>query len=519
MVDHQLASTLNNMYRDVQNQIGPASDKLRRLTTYGLAGRKATERANNEQDSSKVASLHADAKLADADWARSLATLRGRLSEEEAIQRSRPIVDLQFAADMKLMDRAIENVTQTGFQPYREELPEQVHQKLANAFQLLEAKHHADTLLAEMGDLLGAERRLESSAQAKIMHPWWLERYSVAMEWPVRYLRNLRIPGEQIDPIERSRYSQDYNQARERITSRRWSGEELLTADAPLTVIERDLSTALAALQPYAIEARSTIQQYVLTLAEQARDAAQKAKEAQQRTESRPDAEQETAEQLAEQQQQAEQAAMNTVESLVDLANTAQITDQQQRELARDADAAATQIQHAVERAEQQMKEATNADSQQARDQALDQTAEALEDLSETLERTAEHFEQAEKGEDISESRQQLREAEQALRIEDELQQRYDRAEQMANATQSDPRELMEKLEQELQQNEPMQQKLSEIAQRAAEAAQRTLEQAARDETALNQSLERSDPKFLEQKRRAARSSRIWPRARPWINR
>ncbi len=75
----------------------------------------------------------------------------------------------------------------------------------------------------------------------------------------------------------------------------------------------------------------------------------------------------------------------------------------------------------------------------------------------------------------------------------------------MANAAESSPQELMDRLEQELQTNEPMQQELSEIAERAAEAAQRTLEQAAKDETALSQSLERSDPAFLEQKQRAAR--------------
>ncbi len=505
MVDGQINSALNNMFREVQAQIGPAADLIRRLPTFGEAAKVAKERVSSEENADVAAGLHRDIKLATADWDRTLATLRGRLAEEEALHRRRSIVDLQFAADMKLLDRAIENVTQNGYQPYREEIPAQVHQKLANAFQMIEAKHHADQWLAEIGSLLDAERRLESEAVAKIGHPSWLERFSVGLEWPVRYFKNLSLPWEEIEPIESSRYSNDYNQARQRIVNRRWSDEELLTADTPLTSLENKLSVALAALEPRVVEARQTIQSYVLTLPEQARQAAEKAEQAEERTENRNDSQQQTAEDLAEQQQDAEQAAMETVESLVDLANTSDITDQQERELARDADAAAAQIQDAVEQAQEKMEQAAAAPDDQQRSDVLDDAAQAMEDLADTLRQTADHFERAENGEDVSSSREQLRAAEDALEIADDLQQRYEDAEEMAAEAQSDPQDLMRQLEQELQTNQPMRQELSEIAQRATEAAQRTLEQAARDETSLNQSLESSDPTFQEQKRRIAR--------------
>jgi hypothetical protein len=504
MVDGQMVSTLNNMLREIENQIGPASDRLRRVTKFGEAWKGTTERASQSDDSRAAAILVRDAKLAESDWNRSLAALRNRLALEERLHRSRPVVDLQYAADLKLLDRAIENVTDDGFQPYRDEIAAQVHQKLANAFQLIEAKHRADGWHGELVALIDAERRLESNSGAKVMHPWWLERYSVGMQWPVRYFRNLAIPSEEVEPIEGSRYSEDYNQARNRITARRWSNEKLLTADAPLTSIERDVSDALAKLEPRVAEARATIQQYVLTLAELARDAAEKADEAKQRTQSRTDDSEKTADQLDAQQQQAEQAAERTIDRLVDVANTSDITDSQQRELAHDADAAAAQIQDALDRADQQMEEAAAAESDQDRSEALDQSATALEDLSEKLRQTAQHFEQAEAGGDLAETREQLRQAEQSLQNQDDLQQRYDDAQEMADAAQSDPQELLEQLEQELQTNRPMQQELSDIAQRAAEAAQRTLEQAERDETALNQSLERSDATFQERKRRVA---------------
>ena len=194
MVDGQLVSTLNNMLREIENQIGPASDRLRRVTKFGEAWRRASEGAGKTDDSKAAASLVRDASIAQSDWNRALAALRNRLADDERLHRSRPVVDLQYAADLKLFDRAIENVTQEGFQPYRDEIAAQVHQKLANAFQMIESKHRADGWHRELVALVDAERRLESAPQAKVMHPWWLERYSIGMQWPVQYLRNLAIP-------------------------------------------------------------------------------------------------------------------------------------------------------------------------------------------------------------------------------------------------------------------------------------------------------------------------------------
>lgn len=505
LVDGQIPGALNNMLREIQNQLGPVADKLRAVTSAGESMTRASAAVEKEESSEKVSAANHDLKLARGNWDRALAFVRGRLQEEEDLHRSRPVVDLQYAADMKLLGRAIENVTQEGYVPYREEPAAQVHQKLANAFQLIEAKHHADLWRDELGGLLDAERRLESTAEAKIMHPWWLERYSAGMEWPVRWLRNLAIPWPEIEPIEMSRYNVDYTQARNRITSRRWTKEELLTADAPLTSLEQEVAVALANLQPRVDDARATIQKYVLTLSEQAREAAEKVEEAKDRTQSREDSEQATAEDLSAQQQEAELAAAETIESLVDLANTSDLADREQRELARDADAAATQIQDALDQAKEQMSQAVATESDGDRAEQLNETAETLEDLANALERTAEHFENAENGNDLTESREELRQAEAELEIEDSLQQRYDEAEAMAESAQQDAQQLLEKLEEELQTNEPMREELSEIAERATEAAQRTLQQAARDETSLNQSLERSDPVFQEKKRRVAK--------------
>ncbi|MFK8115188.1 MAG: hypothetical protein AB8B91_23500 [Rubripirellula sp.] len=504
MIDGRLPSSLTNMLREIRIQIGPLSDQVRAMAKHGDSAQKSKAQIAREDESDKVAEYTRDEKYSAAAFDRRRAMVLERLQEEESIHRNRPAVDLQYAADMTLMSNAIENVAQEGYQPYKEEKPAEVFQKLGYAFQTIEAKHEADLWLGELQSLLLAERKLEPTASAKIKHATWLERFSSGLEWPVRTLKNVRIDNELIQAIDQPRYNQDFSQARERITSRRWGGPEMLTAEAPIDSLQRDLSQGLDAIVPKVTEARQTIQQYVLSLAEQAREAAEKADEAKERTDTRPDQKQETAEQLQTEQEEAEQAAEETMEALVDIANTADITDAEAREVARDADAAAAQIQDAKERAEEAAKQAAEASEEQARGEALEKTEEALEDLADALRDTAEHFEKLENGEDVSESREQLRQAEEELQIQDQLQQRQDQAEAMANAAQQSPQEMLEQLERELQDNEPMQEELSEIAERAADAAQKTLEEAARKETSLNQQLERSDQSFQERKRQKA---------------
>ncbi len=362
MVDGRLASTVTNMLREIRTQVGTTSDQVRATSTHGDNAGKALEQAEKENDSDKVALAMRDSQYAKARFERGRDQILARLEGEESVHRSRPNVDLQYAADMKLMQRAIENVTQQGYQPYREEAASDVHKQLATAFQIIEGKHEADMWLGELRALMLAERRLEGTAVQKIKHPTWIERYTMGLEWPVRMMKNASVDWSLLEPVERSRYNEDFNQARSRITSRRWSGEEMLTAETPLDALQTHLAGALANLEPRVIEARETIAKYVLTLPEQAREAAEKAKQAQERTEARADSEQATAEKLAEQQQDAEDAAKDTLESLVDLANTSEMMDAEQRELARDADAAAAQIQDAKDRAEAEMKKANKAD-------------------------------------------------------------------------------------------------------------------------------------------------------------
>ena len=504
--DARITATLSDMLRELQIQLSSSGDNVRQLLLSGEAiNREKKKQEDSENNSENAARAARSLALAELQFSSARDSILKRLSQDEALHRSRMNLDPQFAADLNLMHRAIDNVTENGFTAYREENPTPIHQKLGYAFQTLEAYHTAKRYLTELRELMLAERQLETNANSKIDHPHRLDRVGVGMEWPVHTMINARLePDAELRKLDRLRYGKEFNAARGRVSSRRWRDEQMIAADADLSDMERKYDSAIDALGAGVEQARETIRKYVLTLPEQAREAAEKVKQAEERIETRQDSSSETAEELADKQQEAAEATKETMEALVDFANTTSITDEAERELARDADAAAAQIQDAAQRAEESMQKAQNAPDTQQRQQALEQTAEALDQLAEALEQTAAHFEAAENGEELEQSRDNLRQAEAALEMQNEIDQRFDEAERMAESAQSTPEELMEQLERELQTNEPMRQELSEIAQQAAESAQRELENAASQEQKLNRDLEKSDPTISEQKQRTA---------------
>ena len=93
----------------------------------GEHARKSRAKAESEDSSDGAAGLVRDAIYSEAHYSRLQALLLARLEGEESLHRSRPSLDLQYAADMNLMQRAMENVTKDGFVPYREESAASVH--------------------------------------------------------------------------------------------------------------------------------------------------------------------------------------------------------------------------------------------------------------------------------------------------------------------------------------------------------------------------------------------------------
>ncbi|QDT04674.1 hypothetical protein K227x_30680 [Rubripirellula lacrimiformis] len=505
MVDGRLSAVMQQVTRDVPREIGLIGNLIDSMGRDGRESKQAAIRAADENDSNKAAESVREAKLKQLAFQLERDCFLARIHSEETLHRQLPSVDLRYAADLNLIARAVKNVTEDGFSDYQGQAAAEVFDSLAEAFRLIESAHNAEMGLREIRALWDAERRLDETTVAKFGHPDWLERYPSVMEWPVRDLQKAGIDWKQLQPISDSRGSEDFGQAKNRITRRRWSPEPMLSASASLGRIHSDVALVLKSIEPETAEARNVILRYVLTLPEQAAKAAKEVRDSKQATADRADESDATLEQVQAVQADAQRDVQETMEALMDFANTANMGDDSQRELARDADAAAAKIQDRMKSAQQKIMDAANATDDFVRQELLNENIDALDELAKSLEDTADHFERAANGEDVSESRQDLRQAEADLKIAEQMQRRFDQAKTMAQAAQSSPQEMMQRLEQELKRNPPMQQELSEIASDAVEEAVRSLQASAREEVEIDRSLQRSDSSFQEAKYRAAR--------------
>ncbi|MCO8120740.1 hypothetical protein NHH03_03250 [Stieleria sp. TO1_6] len=502
VIDSRLHDEVLRWGRDLRKEMFYLSDLTRKLNDTGKEWAKAKSNADRDKNADDAIISGLDLRWRQLDWEQTLNQLTVRTAGQERLNRARTQVDLDYAADQNLFLRAIKNVTSDGFQPYRDQPPEKVLDQISGAIGMLQARSDIAASRNHLLAIRQGERMDDSSPIRKLYHPIWLRLQMDRIELGLRYLRQSNLDWQTyLDVIDRTRYNDDHQQANSRIDSRRWKTDPFISAGKPLESMARDLGRGLQQLEPEFESARDVLRQYALTLSEQARQAAEAATIAQQQTDQRPDATSEAAEQVKPQQQEAVEKATETIQSLIDQANTADIVDQQQREVARDADAAAELIADALRETNQALKQSDSATSDSQRDEAMEAVEQTLEQLSQRLDQAAEHFEKIENGEDIAESREQLRQAEQQLNDASQLDQRYDSAQKMADSAKQDPRELLKKLEQELKRNEEMQRALSDISAEMVRDAANNLEQAAKNEDTLNRRLESEDGAFAEQKR------------------
>ncbi len=342
----------------------------------------------------------------------------------------------------------------------------------------MEAGHEVTQWRNELRVLIAQETSRPNNAMSRFEHPQWLDRYAAGITRPIQTLRNSGIGSGTETTFNHSFANPNIDRAQQLLEPRRYRKEQIASARLPLIAAEHELVAYLDRLQPEMQSAREQIRRYVVPLHEQAREAAREVQEAVDQSES----------EVAEQEfVEADEATEQTMQALTDLANTQSTADREGLELARDADSALAQIGRQRDRV-----------NEAKQDQSAEQVNDALDVLRQKLEATANHFERAEAGQDVSESRQRLRDAEKELDIDEQLEERFKKAKALAEASQMDAEELRKQLEQEANKNQAMRDELSEIARQTAESALDSLRQSAKDETVLNQALERADPEFSE---------------------
>ncbi|MEO1529729.1 MAG: hypothetical protein AAFX06_30290 [Planctomycetota bacterium] len=500
VVDSRLHDTIVRHGRDLPREMLYFADITRKLNEAGIGIQRAEDAVERGKTADDALQGGLDLRFAKQLWAEELKRLTVRVAGEEKLNRAKTRVDLQYAADQNLFARAIRNVTKEGYQGYGDESASQVLEQITRAILLLQGASDVTLARNNLASIRLGERQPDGSPIRKVFLPTWFGLKNPPLEAGTRALKQARVENERVRVLDEALWSNDHRQANERIDPRRWSLDPFVSAAKPLERLIEQIDEGLKNVEPDRESAREILNKYVISLSEQAREAAEAANEAKQETDQRNDDSKQSVEEVREPQEDATEKATETIQALIDQANTANVIDDEEREVARDADAAAELIADAVQEAKEQLNAAENADSEEKRQEALESTEEAFEKLAERLEQTADHFDKIENGEDVSESRQQLRQDEQEL-TDQNLQERYEQAEKMADAAKQDPRELLRQLEEELKNNEPMQEALSDLSKELVEEAQRNLNEASDDETELNRRLESEDRAFAEQKR------------------
>lgn len=511
LLDGRLHPELIAANRDLARSINWPSKAMSTYLESLRETARTTQQIANSKDSAEALRLKTDLENRRSVEPFRLAAAMGILAETERLRRLSPYADPIFAADLNLARRAIEQVTERRAGIHGPGSLGDALDEITNALGTIEAANATRRYEQSLTDVISGERFSKDLAETVLSHSYWLERFSVGLQWSLQRLTAFGVPSVLIKQAEQTRNNSDFHEARQQIASRRWNSGTPVPADRLLIENQKQLADVIDKLTPIVQSARETLRKYVASLPEMARKAAQETKATAKAVADQENTRDET-DRVAEQAARAADRIDETLQALADFASQADLNDQTNIELVRDADAAIKQINETKNITDQAIRESQAAVSRDDR-VATSETAQAsLEELATQLEQTANHFENAENGNDVSKSRQSLRphtgdspqstnpsnqQTDDANGYEDpfsELLQANEDANQTAE-------QRLAELEQELKSNEPMREELDGIALQAAEAAQLNLAKAAREERQLAQTLERTDHGFMEQKR------------------
>ena len=142
-----------------------------------------------------------------------------KIAGEVSLHQQLSDLDLRYVADLNLVKRAIADGP-----------TEQVRQKIASAIDLLTAAHGIESYRREIARLASAEERLTDTASVRIDHPLRLERSAIRLGHATERLKAAGVNGKLIQPIDQANSGPSFTEARDRLSRRRWSEDEMQNA-------------------------------------------------------------------------------------------------------------------------------------------------------------------------------------------------------------------------------------------------------------------------------------------------
>lgn len=382
---------------------------------------------------------------------------------------------------------------------------EEMLQVIQECVAILETESRLKHLQRWLEQVQEEERYAANGTLALTENPRLWDAWGFEIELVQDFIRRSQIRNESADVLNALRWSPPAQSAGQKFGSRRWEQKPAVSATSELETIQNDVDSQYALLKDKFDAARDRLRQLAPTIPELAKEAAQLARNQQQKTEELveefekgevPDVDDRLKQNVELESDRQEAIAEQLQDALTDLAASQNVLDKEELQIAKTADLAQALQRRAAEKRDEAFENAMAATEDDTAP-ALEQLKESQAKEAETLEAIAAHYEQdplAPKPSSEQTAESALNELAQALEAQPQNIEAYEDAERLAELAAADPRELLRRLEEELKTNEQMQEELSDIAQSLAEQAQESLKQAAEREKNLRSSLLQSDP-------------------------
>lgn len=495
-VDAGLAGEINNGRKELDARSQNAAETLSHLA-------KATDQAVTALAKAEDASPIVDELRAKFE------TGIDHLQHRKELQQARGDSDAPYVSDLGNAIRATKLMLEDPDADPAAMAPQL--KTTAAALKRLEAIHNVGEAAQYLNNLQETERWLASSADARIESPRAWDALQQRLEQAARAVRESGIDPKLASELDSLRWSQAAAAAGQKIVARRWSPEAGASAETELSELHEQFEAIDAKLAEVAKAARAELSGIAPTVPELARRAAEKTERLQQQTSelSKAAAADEVPDlksrldQLSNEQQATTDPINDLRDALTEMASVQDLLQDEQREVARDADTSQQIIDKANEQIAQSLAPAAAADSPTAAADPLAKAATTQGEATEALEQIADHFEKLQAGNlpegELADSRQALKELASQLDMS-EMDEWYKTAESLSKLAGGDPEQVLKRLEDELNRNVRMREELSDISKQAVDESVESLKFSAEQERSLQSQIEASDPAFAVRK-------------------
>jgi len=422
----------------------------------------------------------------------------GQFSDRAAIEDVRPTPAYLLVADTADTAAAVNALHATATDAAQIEQSATALSHIEKAYRVLESGHGLIEAGRALDEMTAQERWdfAQADAFTQPLNYWddWEKRFRTLPN----QLKAAELPGEIRKDLQKAIDSEPF----------RAVGAEAQQRDNPdggrrpvaqqMETFSRALADVSRQIEPYMEEARKIIAQYAPSLVDQLHAVSKLAEQAETETsqltgkadEQPLDQMRSDAGRLLSQQQQLNDHIETIRGSLRRDANIQDLSLDEGRQRARDADDAIAMLRQPPPKAEDLLQEAALSTEKDSQKRSLEQAVSQQNKLNEALDLITQHYENLKAG-NPEQTRMALRQAEEDMALARNMDSRYDKLDEISRMAQMSPEELKALLEGQLPQNPPMQNELGQIVDSTIQQAANGISEMANREKGISNQLDK----------------------------